>query len=468
MITKRERNLSQLMVAVQAAISVVLFYLVDLFLPHMGVVSYEKWFFMSQIAIIWTFLFTKFRLGIIFRASSFGSMIQGYLVTISIGGVLLFLELELMRLLAGHFSYYLNNIIIFCVVDLVVLIGFKYFFYHLMRYLRSKGHNSRGLIIIADEHCVPFIDTFIKAKDWGYRLKAIISPDKKLQQHYAQTQVITDSESIKNMITNKTVEDIFYCLPVIDTRINLEQLIKDTEEIGVNLHIMQQSSLDNMNQKNKTIRKFDNSFVTYQTTPTKYISLKIKEASDILFSAVVMVALFPLFALLAALVKLQDGGPIFFKQERIGLNGRRFVCYKFRSMVVNAEKMIDELQDKNESDGPTFKIKDDPRITKLGKILRKTSLDELPQFYNVIKGEMSVVGPRPPLLSEVKQYERSQLRRLSMKPGITCIWQVWGRNEVSFEEWMKMDLEYIDNWSIWLDLKIMLATVTVVLKANGQ
>jgi lipopolysaccharide/colanic/teichoic acid biosynthesis glycosyltransferase len=137
-------------------------------------------------------------------------------------------------------------------------------------------------------------------------------------------------------------------------------------------------------------------------------------------------------------------------------------------MVINAEELITDLMDKNESDGPTFKIENDPRITKIGKILRQTSLDELPQFYNVLKGEMSVVGPRPPLLREVQQYERSQLRRLSMKPGITCIWQVWGRNKVSFKKWMSMDLDYIDNWSLALDFKIMIATVGVIIKANGQ
>ena len=180
------------------------------------------------------------------------------------------------------------------------------------------------------------------------------------------------------------------------------------------------------------------------------------------------VRFFPLLILIALLIKLEDGGPVLFKQERIGLNGRRFTCYKFRSMVMNAEELITDLLDMNESDGPTFKIENDPRITKIGRILRKTSLDELPQFYNVIKGEMAVVGPRPPLLREVRQYERSQLRRLSMKPGITCKWQVWGRNKVSFKEWMRMDLDYIDHWSLALDIKIMFATIGVILKANGQ
>jgi lipopolysaccharide/colanic/teichoic acid biosynthesis glycosyltransferase len=137
-------------------------------------------------------------------------------------------------------------------------------------------------------------------------------------------------------------------------------------------------------------------------------------------------------------------------------------------MVMNAEEMLKDLKAQNEADGPVFKIENDPRITRIGRLLRKTSLDELPQFYNVLKGEMSIVGPRPPLLKEVRQYEPEQLRRLSMKPGITCSWQVWGRHQVTFREWMQMDLDYIDNWSLWLDFKIIMSTVGVILKANGQ
>jgi exopolysaccharide biosynthesis polyprenyl glycosylphosphotransferase len=253
-------------------------------------------------------------------------------------------------------------------------------------------------------------------------------------------------------------------MPVSDSHYNIEQIIAEAEQIGTTVHIIQEDFLEGF--KNK--KTFDNSFITHQTTPTKYISLKMKEAFDILFSAFVLVITSPIMLIIIILIKCTDKGPVFFKQERVGQNGRRFVCFKFRSMILNAESMVEELQHQNESDGPTFKIENDPRITKIGKFLRKTSLDEFPQFFNVIKGEMSVVGPRPPLLSEVKQYEKYQLRRLSMKPGITCIWQVSGRNSISFKEWMQMDLDYIDNWSVWLDMKIILKTITVVFKANGQ
>jgi len=158
---------------------------------------------------------------------------------------------------------------------------------------------------------------------------------------------------------------------------------------------------------------------------------------------------------------------VLFKQTRIGLNGRKFTLYKFRSMVVDAEARKTELMNRNEMDGPVFKIKRDPRITTIGYLIRKTSIDELPQFFNVLMGDMSVVGPRPPLVGEVEAYKVWQRRRLSLKPGITCIWQVSGRNKIGFDKWMKMDLEYIDSWSLWLDVKILFKTMFVVLTGYG-
>lgn len=467
MITKRESKLSRMMIVIQVVFTVILFLVTEYFFSHPVFNLKEKIAILFQIILIWSVLMYKFRLGIIFRADTFASMIRGYLVTVSLGAALLFSEIELlpfMRRIPDSLEY----VVLFGCFDLAVLISFKVVFYYLMRYLRKKGYNSRHVIIVADSIAVPFIDSFIRAKDWGYKIAAIISPDKELQGKYEKIHIVESQEALKKYITQQTIDDIFYCMPIDDDRFNLEQLIQDSEEIGVTLHIMQQEYLHRLNNDVNIYKSFDKSFVTYSAAPHSYISIKVKDAIDVVFSIIALIALLPLMVLIAGLIKLGDGGPVFFKQERIGLNGRRFNCYKFRSMVINAESLIERLQDLNESDGPTFKIENDPRITKLGRLLRKTSLDELPQFYNVIKGEMSVVGPRPPLLREVQQYERSQLRRLSMKPGITCIWQVWGRNQVSFKEWMRMDLEYIDNWSLWLDFKIIIATVGVILKANGQ
>jgi lipopolysaccharide/colanic/teichoic acid biosynthesis glycosyltransferase len=206
------------------------------------------------------------------------------------------------------------------------------------------------------------------------------------------------------------------------------------------------------------------------TTSRKFLALSVKNLFDYLMAGLMLLALSPLFVLVAVATKLVSPGPVFFKQERVGLHGRIFKVYKFRTMVADAEKRLTDLKAMNEMDGPVFKMSHDPRIIPwVGTFLRRTSLDELPQLINIVKGEMSFVGPRPPLAEEVAQYTRFQRRRLSMKPGLTCLWQVApNRNLISFEKWMKLDLMYIDNWSLFLDLKILLNTVRAVVLAHGR
>jgi exopolysaccharide biosynthesis polyprenyl glycosylphosphotransferase len=193
----------------------------------------------------------------------------------------------------------------------------------------------------------------------------------------------------------------------------------------------------------------------------------VKRLFDIFASAAALVALAPLLIFVAVLIKLTSTGPIFFKQARVGLHGRPFNIFKFRTMVVNAEEMKEQLEESNEQTGPVFKMKNDPRVTPLGRLLRKHSIDELPQLINVLRGDMSIVGPRPPLPSEVAKYEGWQLRRLSVRPGLTCIWQVSGRNQISFQEWMFLDMRYIDHWSLTEDLSLILRTLPQVLTGRG-
>jgi exopolysaccharide biosynthesis polyprenyl glycosylphosphotransferase len=466
MITKREKNLSVIMIIVQVILTVLVFYITQYIYPERVFKPSEDIFFLIQIPVIWGFFLYKLNLGIIFRVNFFKTGIRDYLALIFFGMLIFYLEIK--------FNFILKNtgnsfkfIFLFGLIDFLLLISFKLFFYYVMRFIRRKGHNIKQIIIIADSKAIPFVNYFIDAKDWGYKIHAILTHDTSFSCKYNNIRVIKNEDNLKNFITKHPVDEIIYCLSIDDKTYDLEQLIIDSEEIGITLHIMQEEYLQNMICKNK-IKGLDNSFVTHSKTDHSYICLKMKDVIDLLFSVVALILLLPVFIIIAILIKLSDGGPILFKQERVGLNGRRFYCHKFRSMVVNAEQLIVHLEDQNESDGPTFKIENDPRITKIGRILRKTSLDELPQFYNVFKGDMSIVGPRPPLMKEVKQYEREQLRRLSMKPGITCIWQTKGRNQVTFIEWMRMDLEYIDKWSLWMDFKIMVDTVGVVFKAKGR
>jgi exopolysaccharide biosynthesis polyprenyl glycosylphosphotransferase len=207
--------------------------------------------------------------------------------------------------------------------------------------------------------------------------------------------------------------------------------------------------------------------LSFSTTPTNEALMLVRRIMDIAIVCIFGIPILLVVGLSALAIKLTSPGPVLFKQERCGLNGRLFTMYKLRSMVDNAEQNRLELEALNEMDGPVFKLSRDPRTTPVGKLLRKFSIDEFPQLYNVLRGEMSLVGPRPPLPQEVARYERWQRRRLSMKPGITCLWQISGRNEISFHEWMKLDLTYIDNWSLLLDLKILLKTVPVVLLGKG-
>lgn len=197
------------------------------------------------------------------------------------------------------------------------------------------------------------------------------------------------------------------------------------------------------------------------------IYLAIKRFTDILGSLIGMIVLSPLFLVIAILIVCEDGGPVFFSQKRVTKGGREFYMHKFRSMCVNAENMLDDLQDENEMDGPVFKMKDDPRITKIGHFLRKSSLDELPQLWNVFVGEMSLVGPRPPLPEEVRHYTEYDMHRLDVTGGLTCYWQVSGRNNIGFEDWVELDLKYIREMSLWTDLKILLRTVKCVLTRDG-
>jgi len=195
--------------------------------------------------------------------------------------------------------------------------------------------------------------------------------------------------------------------------------------------------------------------------------LAVKRAIDLLLPLIALPIVVPLGLLIGIAIKLDSEGPMLFKQTRVGKGGKPFTLYKFRSMFKDADEMVSGLDQLNEAAGPTFKIRKDPRITKVGSLLRKSSLDELPQIINVLKGEMSLVGPRPPLPREVEKYNSHQLGRLAVKPGLTCLWQIRGRSNIPFDEWVELDLEYIRNQSLWLDFKILFRTIPAVLRGTG-
>ncbi len=333
---------------------------------------------------------------------------------------------------------------------------------------RKKGRNLTNIIIVADDNCDTFIEKFIDHMEWGYNVTMIISDSKHISDKFSSSiPVLNKISQLPNLIKFHIVDEVFYCKNLINQE-EIEQIISACEEIGVVFRL--HSPLLNLSTIPAELNHFDGSpFITYKNTPSNRYALSWKFVFDFAISLVVILLWLPFLLLIGSAIKISSKGPIIYRQKRVGLHGREFYMYKFRTMVKGAEKLQINFLEQNEMDGPVFKIKNDPRITSVGKFLRKTSLDELPQFFNVLKGEMSLVGPRPPIMTEVKQYKAWQLRRLSMRPGITCIWQTMPqRNSISFEEWMKLDLQYIDNWSLEQDFFLAIKTIRAVVRGSGQ
>jgi len=408
-------------------------------------------------------LLDHFAMGRMLRIKMYSNVLFEYLTIICLGAAFLFILIGVLE-----FQTISRWVMIsFIVLNFIMLFSYKTFAFKIMKILRSRGYNYRRIVIIADNDSYYLIDKVIATKDWGYKLYAIISDSSKIRERYGnQFNIISEKECISKIIDNGIVDEVMFCKGDFNQDM-IRNVINLCIEVGVTFRI--QSELFNIASTHSHISYVNQfPFLTFMNTPDNYLALKMKSVMDYLGSSLILLGISPILLCIAIAIKLNDRGPIFFKQVRVGQNGRLFKCIKFRTMITNAEDLKNTLMDQNEQDGPVFKIKNDPRVTKIGHFLRKSSLDELPQFINVIKGEMSIVGPRPPVPSEVKEYERWQRRRLSMKPGITCIWQVSGRNDIPFDQWMKMDMEYIDSWSLKLDLSLFIRTFKVLLVRDGQ
>ena len=468
MIKEREQQINNFLGGFDVILSVLCFlgaYIIRHFIFDSGVSLPNEYLIIGLLIVpTWFILLKVFNLTEIHRTKSYSRILVSYFAVIGIGLGIIFLFMFLFQL--HSISRFV--ILFFGVLNLMTLFALRITVYRLMKYFRVKGYNSRNVILIADDTSELFIERIIENKEWGYILKYIITNSSKLYKKYkGVVNIHPDYVSLPSLIDINVIDEVIYCKNDIDQN-KLRKIIHDCEEVGVVFRM--QSQLFSMPATKAHINHFDDiPFLTFDNTPSDYFALRIKNAFSVLAALFILVVWSPALLLIASLIKLTSKGPVFFKQQRVGLRGRTFYMYKFRTMVVNAEALKEELMSANEADGPVFKIKNDPRITGVGKFLRKTGLDELPQFINVLIGDMSLVGPRPPIPSEVKQYERWQLRRLSMKPGITCTWQIEpNRNEISFNEWMKMDLNYIDNWSNKLDLVLFFKTIRTILKGSGS
>jgi exopolysaccharide biosynthesis polyprenyl glycosylphosphotransferase len=361
----------------------------------------------------------------------------------------------------------LGSLTLFAGINMVLLYGFKAFFYRFMQLMRRKGYNTRQLLVVADNSSSDFVEELMQTKDWGYRIQALVTDNKEVRERYQdRLKVFDSSTSLTKLMNEMVIDELFYARSKINYK-EINPLMGACAERGI-VFRLRPIMLERYGLKAAYTIFNDNPLYVFRNIPNNYLGMKIKRSMDILVSLGALIIASPVLLAIAIAIKLDDGGPVFFLQQRVGLFGRRFTCLKFRTMVTNAEALKTSLMDQNEQDGPVFKIRYDPRITRVGRFLRKYSLDEFPQFLNVLNGDMSVVGPRPPLPDEVNQYKKSQNRRLSVKPGITCIWQVSSRNNVDFDSWVKQDMEYIDNWSLKLDLILILKTFKVMIQGTGM
>jgi exopolysaccharide biosynthesis polyprenyl glycosylphosphotransferase len=336
--------------------------------------------------------------------------------------------------------------------------------------LRRRGRNLRCMVVVGtNSRAIEFAHKIQAKSELGYRLLGFVDDDWHGMEKFKQTGFsrITDLAGLAEFMRRNVVDELAIYLPLRSFYEHSLRVAALCEQHGIIMRF--NGDIFGLKKSRSILEEFDGGHqVTTYTGVRDWWPLVAKRALDIAFSFILLLLLAPLFVIVALLIKLSSDGSIFFSQERVGLNKRRFAIFKFRTMVPNAEKMLAELEEHNEVSGPVFKIKKDPRITPIGRILRRTSIDELPQLFNVLKGDMSLVGPRPLPVRDYEGFNEDwQRRRFSVRPGITCLWQVSGRNAIPFEQWMKMDLQYMDEWSLWLDVKILAQTVPAVLKGSG-
>lgn len=438
---------------------------IGMFYPHMAWQMTNDTFVVSVfIAIFWGTLEEWLKTNEVYRSRSYAYVLYNCALQNVIGTVMITATIVLL----GFINYGRGVLIIFGATSATLCFVAKVVFYKTLRELRRRGYNARHVAFICDASGEQLLNLMHRRNEWGFQIKAVVG-DKTIVNKYGTVLPVYDisTTNIEELLMPMQVDELIYARKYESSE-ELQHYVDLCTDLGITFRLY--SHFFNRLRNTTQLRYFDTNVVlTITNTPTNYVGLLLKRGIDIGFSAGVILFLSPVFLLLALIVKLDSRGPVFFKQKRTGLRGRVFEVYKFRTMVQNAEELKTKLMEQNEMDGPVFKMTHDPRITRAGRWMRKTSLDELPQFFNVFWGDMSIVGPRPPLPAEVAQYERWQLRRLAMRPGITCLWQVSrNRNDISFEDWMRMDMDYIDNWSVALDVVIVLKTIRTVLRADGK
>jgi len=335
--------------------------------------------------------------------------------------------------------------------------------------LRAYGRNERMVLIVGvNERTQELVRVIRDHPHYGYRIAGALEddPDRSRMLEEYNIAYLGNFDGLEEVLIKQVIDEVYICLPVRSRYETIQKMAHLCEGVGVGVRMI--ADLFPLRLATSRYHRLEGiPILALSTVPENQPQLAAQRAADVVRSLTALILLSPLLIVTAIAIKLESKGPVFFLQERVGLNRRRFRMIKFRSMVVNAEELRAKLEAQNEVKGAMFKIARDPRVTAVGRFIRKYSIDELPQIINVLRGDMSIVGPRPALPQEVSQYSWNQRRRLSVKPGLTGLSQVSGRSELSFRETVDLDLYYIDQWSIFLVFKIILKTVPAVLKGRG-
>lgn len=339
-----------------------------------------------------------------------------------------------------------------------------------LNHIRKRGRNLRHVLVVGtNPRAVQFATRIKSTPEFGYRVIGFADENWPGLSTIEKSgnRLVSNLHDLAEFVRNTVVDEIVIALPLRSFYGRAAEIAVLCEQQGIVMRFL--PGLFNLHKARSTAEELaGDSLLTLSTGPLDGWPVFVKRGLDILLSSALFIVLSPLLLLTAVVIKLTSPGPVLFRQKRVGLNKRQFWICKFRTMMPDAEKRMAELEKLNEVSGPVFKIKNDPRLTPVGKFLRSTSIDELPQLLNVLKGDMSLVGPRPLPLRDCQGFEQDwHRRRFSVRPGITCLWQVNGRSSIPFEKWMELDMQYIDEWSLWLDFKILAGTIPAVVKGSG-
>lgn len=418
------------------------------------------------ILIVWHWVFSYFRLYNSRRLSTLQHEIYDVIKATSIG-ILIFTGTAILFKIKMATPDFL---VAFCALAIGTTVASRILLRYALSQLRFSGRNLRHILIVGtNPRAIRFAQKIESKPEIGYRLLGFADDvwDKIHDFQKTGYALVSSLKELPSFIRNNVVDEVTVCLPMKSFYQQSSQIFSFCSQQGV--HVSFHMDIFEGNGGETTFHELGgHSIMTLSNGAIKGWPVFAKRVIDLVVSLCMLIILSPLFAAVAILIKWDSPGPVFFMQDRVGLGKRRFRLCKFRSMVADAEKRMKELEHLNEVSGPVFKIKEDPRITRTGKFLRKTSIDELPQLINVLKGDMSLVGPRPLPVRDYNGFDQDwQRRRLSVRPGITCLWQVNGRSDINFDKWMRLDMEYIDNWSLWLDFMILLKTFPAVLRGSG-